>query len=103
MAKKRRRKKKSSKKSLHVRGAIVRIAGTRRKKARKKAVKKMEHAVEHAVSSVVKDVKKAVKKVKTTLKHPFKPGKGHVYGLKMHIRGRKKYGKPKDHRPNFFD
>jgi hypothetical protein len=93
------RRKKRSKKTLHVRGVIVQIRG---KKRRKKTVKKMEAAAKSAVSTVVKDVKKAAKKVEKALKYPFKPGKGHVFGLKMKIRGRKKFGHV-DHRSAFSD
>jgi hypothetical protein len=99
MAKKKRRKK-SSKKSLHVKGVIVRIQG--KKRAKRFVGPKPPRGFKRAAPSVVKDVKKVIKKVEAALKFPFKSGKGHVFGLKMKIRGRKKFGHT-DHRSSFSD
>ena len=94
-----RRKKRGSKKTLHVRGAIVHISGAHKKKRRKKAAKKV---VDDVAKNMAASMKRGIKKVEKVLKYPFKAGKGHQFGLKMKIRGRKKFGHT-DHRSAFSD
>lgn len=103
MAKKRRRKK-SSKKSIHVRGQIIRIQAKKRKKLfigprkprglAKKAVASVENSIEKGVKSILKFPYKAKRTI-------VKAASGTLtYGKKMNLRPKRKR---KDHRPDFFD
>ncbi len=91
MAKKKRRTKRGKKraKSYRVSGVITRI----RKKTRKKFIGPKflkAKAGKGPVKAIEKAAKKAVADVKKVLKYPFKPGKGHVFGMKMHVRKKRK-------------
>lgn len=99
MAKKKRKTKRGKKraKAYRVSGILIRI----RKKAPKRYGPKFNKALAgKPAKTVTKAVKKAVNEVKKVLKYPFKPGKGHVFGMKMKLRPKRKRT---SHLPDFTD
>ena len=95
MAKKKRKTKRGKKraKAYRVSGILIRI----RKKAPKRHGPKFNKALagKGPVKAIEKAAKKAVSDVKKVLKYPFKSGKGHMFGMKMKLRPKRKRTSPK--------